>query len=94
MDLAADLPGFFADFGVDATLGGNAVRGIFDNAYATGGVGMLGMATTQTALTLASADVPADPVGASVLVGSAVYVVAASEPDGTGITRLLLEVAV
>lgn len=93
MNLAADLPVFFADFGVAATLDGNAVRGLFDNGYAQGNVGMLGMATTQPTLTLASTDVPADPVGAAVLVGVAAYVVAAHEPDGTGVTRLLLEVA-
>jgi hypothetical protein len=54
---------------------------------------MLGMATSQPSLTLASADVSTDPVGAAVLVGAVAYVVAAHEPDGTGVSRLLLEVA-
>ena len=66
---------------------------IFSNGYALGNVGMLGMATSQPSLTLASADVSTDPVGAAVLVGAAAYVVAAHEPDGTGVSRLLLEVA-
>lgn len=82
-----------AEFAKSVSVGGVVVSAIFDNGYAHGSVGMLGMATSQPSLTLASADVSTDPVGASVLVGSAAYLVAAHEPDGTGISRLLLEVA-
>lgn len=87
-----DLPLYFADFGVDATLNGGAVRGVFDNAYALGSVGV-GMAGTQPVFTLATASVGADPVGQALLVGADTYTVAAHEPDGTGLSRLLLEVA-
>ena len=76
-----------------ATVDGLTVRAIFNNGYALGNVGMFGMASSQPTLTLASADVSTDPVGASVLVGAVAYLVAAHEPDGTGISRLLLEVA-
>jgi hypothetical protein len=51
------------------------------------------MASSQPALTLSTADVPATPVGVSVVVGGASYLVAAHEPDGTGVSRLLLESA-
>ena len=44
-------------------------------------------------LTLATADVPASPVGLTVVVGAVSYLVAEHEPDGTGISRLLLESA-
>lgn len=75
------------------TVGGSVVDAIFDNGNALGNVGLIGMAATQPQLTLVSADVSTNPVGASVLVGSVAYVVAAHEPDGTGISRLLLELA-
>jgi hypothetical protein len=41
-------------------------------------------------LTLASADVPANVVGASVVVSAVVYKVIETMPDGTGITILRL----
>lgn len=82
-----------AEFAQRVSVGGVEVSAIFGNGYAQGNVGMLGMASSQPSLTLASADVSTDPVGAAVLVGSVAYLVAAHEPDGTGISRLLLEVA-
>lgn len=90
-----DLTPFFnpAEFAQSVTVGGVVVSAIFDNGYALGHVGLSGMATTQPTLTLASADVSTNPVGAAVLVGAVAYVVAAHEPDGTGISRLLLESA-
>lgn len=80
-------------FAQAATVGGASVAVIFDNASALGAVGPYGMATTQPAITLPTAQVPADPVGTAVLVNATAYVVAAHEPDGTGISRLLLEAA-
>ncbi len=73
------------------TVGGVAVTAIFDNGYALGNVGTLGMASTQPELNLATADVPATPVGIAVSVGGTAYLVAAHEPDGLGASRLLLE---
>lgn len=84
---------FFTDFGQTVTVGGAAVSAIFDNGYALGSVGPIGMASSQPSLMLASASVPANPVGTAVLVGAANYVVGAHEPDGTGMSRLLLEAA-
>lgn len=76
-----------------ATLAGVAVAAIFDNGYALGSVGALGMASSAPTLTLATASVPADPVGLAAVVGGVSYLVAAHEPDGTGVSRLLLESA-
>lgn len=90
---AEDLAPFFEDLGVDATVNGTAVRGHFDNAYATGAVGPYGMASTQPILTLPTSDVPASPVGMAVVLGAGSFLVAAHEPDGTGISRLVLESA-
>jgi hypothetical protein len=79
----------FSDFGVDATLNGTAVRGIFDDAY----MDPLGMAGSQPALLCASADVSAAAQGTAVVVNSVNYTVGSTQPDGTGMTRILLQEA-
>lgn len=99
---------FFADFGVPVTLMGRQVQAIFDNGYALGNVGTVGMASAQPALVLATADVPPaiidwlryyaepfDPVDLQITLTVAGvptgYTIVAHEPDGTGMSRLLLE---
>lgn len=89
--LVEDLSAYLTDFAVDATVNGQAVRAIFDNGYALGAVGLAGMAGVQPTLTLPTASVPAQPVGLPVVVNATNYAVAAHEPDGTGVSRLLLE---
>lgn len=88
-----DLSAFFstAEFGTPCTLNGVSVAAIFDNASALASVGPYGMASTQPMLTLATADVPADPIGKAATVNATNYLIAAHEPDGSGISRLLLE---
>lgn len=82
---------FFADFGQSATVGGVVVSAIFDAAYSPGTVGVTGMASSQPMLTLPTANVPANPVGTAVVVGAVNYTIGAHEPDGTGISCLMLE---
>lgn len=77
----------------EAVLDGNALNVIFDNSFALGNVGVLGMASSQPSITLQTSDVPATPVGSAVTVGVTAYLVAAHEPDGTGMSRLVLELA-
>jgi len=89
--LIENTAAFFADFGQTANIGGVAVSAIFDNGYALGSVGALGMASSQPMLTLATSVVPANAVGSAVVVGAASYVVGAHEPDGTGISVCWLE---
>ena len=93
MAFAEDLSVFFnpAEFADPATLGGVAVQGIFDKAYQFADVGGSGMAATQPVYTLATSAVPANPVGTTLVVGGVSYSVAAHEPDGTGVSLLLLE---
>ena len=93
---AEDTTAFFdttTGFAQTATVGGASVAVIFDNANALGAVGPFGMAGTQPSVTLPTAQVPVDPIGTTVVVGGGTYLVAAHEPDGTGISRLLLEAA-
>lgn len=74
----------------NASLAGAAVRGIFDAGHALGQVG-IGMAGTQSMFTLATASIVGEAVGQSLVIGSTTYTVAAHEPDGTGVSVLLLE---
>ena len=93
--LTEDLSAFMntADFATTVTLNGLTVPAIFDAAFALGSVGAYGMASSQPMLTLATADVPANPVGLTAAANGTSYLVAAHEPDGTGVSRLLLEKA-
>lgn len=96
-----DLAPFFdaESVGVSiATVGGVVGVGVqFSGAYALGNVGNLGMASSQPAITLPDSAVPADPVGSAVVItqgnGLGSYLVAEHQPDGSGISVLLLEAA-
>jgi len=84
----------------DAYLDWAPVTGIFDNGYALGNVGPYGMASSSPTFTLDSAQVPSDVVGKTLAVGEDTattaqvrYTIAAHQPDGTGISILLLEAA-
>lgn len=93
MPMVEDLSVFFhaSEFASAATLAGVSVRGVFDNGYLQGDVGGNGMAGAQPMFTLATSDVPTSPVGASLVVNATSYRIAAHEPDGTGVSMLMLE---
>ena len=82
-----------AEFATTVTLNGVSKPAIFDNGYALASVGAYGMASSQPSLTMATADVPADVVGQAAVANGVNYLVATHEPDGTGVSRLLLEKA-
>lgn len=86
-----DHSAYLADFAVSCTVAGQAVQAIFDNGYALGSVGVTGIAGAQPALTLPSSVLGVEPVGQAVTINALAYTVAAHEPDGTGMSRLLLE---
>jgi len=89
--MTEDLAPFFADFAVDATVNGQAVRGIFDNGFASAEVGLVGMSSARPMLTLPTAGLSADPVGQTAVVNGISYLVAVHQPDGTGVSTLMLE---
>lgn len=88
MALDEDFAEFMADFGVSAKVGTTFVTGIFDNAEADT-FGMV--ANTRSVLTVATEDIPAAAVGTTVVVNGTTYTIAELQPDGTGITRLMLK---
>lgn len=89
------VTGFFstAEYASNALLGGVAVTGIFDRAYQAENVGGNGFASSQPQFVLPSASVPAVVAGLPLVVGIGSYLVVSAEPDGTGMTVLLLETA-
>ena len=89
--MTEDLAPVFADFAVDATVNGQAVRGIFDNGFASAEVGLVGMSSSRPMLTLPTASLSADPVGQTAVVNGISYLVAVHQPDGTGVSTLMLE---
>lgn len=93
MPFAEDLSAFLStdEFATLATLDGAEVRCIFDNGSALAQVGVAGMMSTQPSMTLPTADVPAEVVGLPAVVNGASYLVAEHQPDGTGVSVLLLE---
>lgn len=93
MPFAEDFTVFFkaSEFASNATLAGLAVTGVFDAAYESGAVGLSGMSSTQPGYTLASASVPAGVVGQLLVQAGVSYTVVEHQPDGTGVSVLLLE---
>lgn len=92
MSIAEDIPLFFADFGETVNLGGVEVTGIFDLPGEFDPIGG-GIVVGRARLTLPSASLPADPVGATLMRAGKVYSVRSALPDGTGVTTLELEAA-
>lgn len=88
-----DLTPFFVagEFaGAADTLGGVPVVGIFDGAFVTTGDG-IGMATTRPVYTLPTSSAGADAEGKVLVAGGTTYRVVGQEPDGQGVTLLILE---
>jgi hypothetical protein len=95
MAFAEDLAPFFDtdELAVDCTVGGVSVRAIFDSAHAFVAVGEAGMASSRPQIMLASAALSGSVVGQAVTVDgqAGTFTVAEEQPDGTGITVLILE---
>lgn len=96
MALTEDFAAFFntGEFADAVTVNGVSVRAIFDGPYASLGQGE-GMSSALPQLTMPSVDVPASVEGKPVVISTGAgignYRVAQAEPDGTGVTVLMLE---
>lgn len=88
MALAEPLSSFFNDFAAaSCTLGGVAVDAIFDNGYNEA----FGMDGTAPVILVKSSDASSTVRGTAVVLDSVSYTVQGIMPDGTGMTRLILE---
>jgi hypothetical protein len=63
------------------------VRGIFDNGYSE----VLGVAGSEPSFTAKTSDVSVLAYGSVITIGGTTHTVRVAEPDGTGLTRLVLE---
>ena len=88
MALVEDYSVFMPDFGVDCTIDGETVRGIFDHASADA----FGLVNgTKPILLLPSASLGSAAAGSAITVGGVSFTIAEVQPDGTGMSRLVLE---
>jgi hypothetical protein len=90
MAFTEPIAGFFntADFAVSATLAGASVNGIFDAGYFE----PLGeVEGVQPRFTLPTSSASSAAHGQALVIGSTTYKVRGVQPDGTGVTTLILE---
>ncbi len=79
---------FMADFAKPVRVGSIVVNAIFDNAeFDSFGI----VANSRPMLTVATEDIPCAVVGTAVMVGTTQYTIAELQPDGTGITLVMLK---
>lgn len=91
VETATDREAMLADFGVDATVGRSTVRGILTSPY----LEVLdtetpGTATRDHRFMARSGDVAGIARGSTMEIEGTVYKVRSIQPDGTGITELVL----
>lgn len=91
MAFQEDLSVFFADFGVDGTLDGAAVRVIFDAPAVGEGMAGLAMSAVAPQVQLRTSDVPAEVYGKTLVLPQGTFTVNEHVPDGTGMSTLLLQ---
>ncbi|MBY0261215.1 MAG: head-tail joining protein [Phycisphaerales bacterium] len=87
--LTSDLPTMFSvgEFAVSGTLDGAPLTGIFDAAY----IDPLGVVSNSPVLVCASSDLSLATRGSVVIINAISYFVRDIQPDGTGMTVLILE---
>lgn len=93
MPFTEDLTPFFAEFGEDGTLAGQPVRVIFDAPYELALVGEVGQASAAPQCRLPTAQVPAVVHLQALVLARGSFRVREHQPDGTGVSLLILEPA-
>lgn len=90
MALVEDFTTFFHadDFAVIAAIGASNVSGIFDKGYAES----FDIAGSKPTFICKVADLPAITLGTTTgVISGATYLIAETQPDGYGLTTLMLE---
>lgn len=93
MPFVEDFAPYFIDFGVNALIGAATVRVIFDRAFIASMNGQVD--ATEPMCVIKSSDVTAQALvfGSAITISGIAYKVRGIQPDGTGITTLMLELA-
>lgn len=80
------------DFGVDVQFGGHTFKGIFDSPHNPIDIGgEVAFSIQESSVFMRTSDTSGIVQGSSILVDSRRYVVTDIQPDGTGMTNLVLE---
>lgn len=90
MAFAENFAPFFADFGDDGVLAGQAVRGNYNAPGVTPSLGDFGASAAEPSFELPSAQVPAASFDALLVIPQGRFKVREHVPDGTGLSLLLL----
>lgn len=94
MAFTEDLLAFLdtGDFAVTATYDSDtSVVGIFGNAHELAPLGMAMHASSAPAFICRAADIDASPTGKAMVINSISYTIAEHQPDGAGMTTLILK---
>jgi hypothetical protein len=80
------------DFGTAITVGASTIYGVMDKEYTAVQQGDIAVESDSPVAVVRASDVTAQSiaVGTSLTISSATYVVVSVQPDGTGMTRLVL----
>ncbi len=91
-DLTTDLDIFLnsAEFAVDITYNAATIQGIFDAEFSSAVEGEMGIESTDTQAFVKTSDVSSATHGETMTINSIVYNIIGIQPDGTGMTLILL----
>ncbi|GJQ59783.1 MAG: hypothetical protein D8M57_13215 [Candidatus Scalindua sp. AMX11] len=91
-DILTDLDTFLDsdEFAVDITYNSGTIQGIFDNAFLEDQQDDVDIETLQPQVTVKTSDVSGLAHGDTMTIDSVVYNVIGIQPDGTGLTNVLL----
>ena len=91
-DMVTDLDTFLNsdEFAVDITYGGGTIKGIFDNEFIANNQDEISVEDLQPQVIVKTSDVPGLAHGATMTIESVVYNVTGIQPDGTGLTVVIL----
>jgi len=91
VETADDLTIFFAD-GDSATIDGETVKGHFENEHdPVNAGGMVEFSIQSATFTCKTSDVTGIAEGSLITINGSSYAVTDLQPDGTGVTMLILE---
>jgi hypothetical protein len=80
------------DFGVNVTVNGSTIKGIFDSPYGPVEVGgEVAFSIQESSVLVRTSDIPTVVQGTTMVVDGRSYVITDIQPDGTGMTTLMLE---
>jgi len=95
MAMTEDLTAFLStsEFAVDVVIGATTYQGILDKDFIAVTAGEASVESVGPAVHMRDVDVSGVAHGTSITVGGTAYTVRGIEPDGTGMTTLILEAA-